>query len=94
MAITNNDITLLQKGYCVLTITYRDGSEVQCITTLNPGLLQRLGLGHIDGFVDITVRKEIPAELLINNDVSIKEGTTLTLSELDKLFMKGIKEGW
>jgi hypothetical protein len=94
MAITDEDISKLQDGYCVLTITYPDNSEVQCITTLNPDLLSRLDLDYIDGLVDITIRKEIPAELLIENDISIMKGTQLTLSKLDLLFLNGIKEGW
>lgn len=92
--ITDEDIKLLQKGYCVLTIKYSDNSQVQCITTLNLELLHKLNLDYIDGFVDILSRKEIPPELLITNEVSIKEGTQLTLSKLDLLFLKGIKEGW
>lgn len=92
--ITEENINDLKEGYCVLTIRYPDGSEVQCITTLNPQILKRSGLQYLDGLVDCSARKEIPAELLIENEVEIHKGTELTLSNLDRLFLNGIKEGW
>lgn len=84
----------LKEGYCVIEIRYPDGSEVQCVTTLNQKILERTGLQFIDGLVDFSCRKEIPPELLIENEVSLHKGNQLTLSNLDKLFLNGIKEGW
>lgn len=85
---------LLFKGFCRLRIIYPDSSEVQCITTLNPTELSKMNLNYVDGFVDVTTRREIPSELLTTQRVEIEEGTNLTLSKLDALFQNAIKNTW
>lgn len=85
----------LYQGKCLITFRYSDGSEVQCISTLNEELLKNLALDHIDGLVDLITRKIIPNELFYDiKDIFIELNKTPNLSILDELFQNAIKRRW
>lgn len=85
----------LYKGKCLITFRYSDGSEVQCISTLNEELLKNLALDHVDGLVDLITRKIIPNELFYDiGDIFIELDKTTNLSILDELFQNAIKRRW
>lgn len=90
------DIEILFKRRCLVSLSFSDGSEIQCITTLNPTILESLNLSEVDNFVDLTCMKKIPNELLVadNIKVTISPTTKITLSELDLLFQDSIKNHW
>jgi hypothetical protein len=92
----NMDYEPLFHGRCVLTVRFKDGSEIQSITTLNRDILESLELEKVDGLVDLINLKLIPPELIARNDtqVVITPGTKLTLNPLDALFQDSIKRYW
>lgn len=80
---------------CLMTFRYHDGSEVQCIVTLNQQILQRLSLDSVDGFVDLLSYKIIPMELFTETEtVYIELGEEPKLSFLDEFFQEAIKRRW
>lgn len=89
------DIDMLYEDYCVLTFRYSDGSEVQCVSTLNLSILKNLELDYIDGIVDLLSYKIIPNDLFLNiYELKIERGKELSLSLLDEYFQKSIKRRW
>lgn len=90
-----NSIDMLYEDYCVLTFRYSDGSEVQCVSTLNLSILKSLGIDYIDGIVDLLSYKIIPNDLFLNiYELKIEKGKELSLSPLDEFFQKSIKRRW
>lgn len=89
--LTNSD--LLFHGLCVIRFELEDHSIIESITTLNQELLARYGVSHLDGFIDLDIRKVIPAEYF-DYLVEIRSGTEKRLSTLDKMFEQGAKVHW
>ena len=88
------NIDMLYDGYCVLTFTYEDGSEVKCVSTLNFDILDNLYLTGIDAIIDLLTYKAIPNNLFFDTTVSIAEGKEIKLDPLDKHFQSAIKRSW
>lgn len=89
------EVDILYKGKCLITFRYPDGSEIQCVTTLNQELLENLGLDYVDGFVDLITRKIIPFDLFTEvKDIFIDYGKEPNLSPLDEIFQNPIKRRW
>ena len=86
------DLNKLFEGYCVLCFLYEDGSRIECLSTLNPGILTMHGLCG-DAIYDIESRKKIP-DILFDKLDEIRSGKAKNLSALDKFFECGIKAGW
>lgn len=85
----------LYKGECLITLTYPDGSEIQCISTLNKDILTNRGLLSVDGLVDLSTNKIIPSDLIIEVDsIDVQLGKRKNLSPLDKTFELAIKRRW
>lgn len=85
----------LYKGKCLITFRYPDGSEIQCVSTLNEELLKNLALDYVDGFVDLITRKVIPNDLFNEvEDVFIELDKNPNLSLLDEVFQNPIKRRW
>lgn len=93
--MNKKDIEDLYKGKCLITFRETDGSEVQCVATLNEELLKNLALDHVDGIVDLISRKIIPTELFLETkDVFVEYGKEPHLSLLDETFQNPIKRRW
>ena len=89
------NVDKLYDGYCVISFKYADGSEVQCVSTLNLNLLESLGLSDIDGIIDLITYKIIPDNMFLDiDDIVIKEGKEISLTSLDNLFQMSIKRRW
>lgn len=89
------DVDKLYEGKCLLTFRYPDGSEIQCISTLNEEILKNLALDYVDGFVDLITRKIIPNELFIEvRDIYVDLNKSTNLSPLDEMFSNAIKRRW
>lgn len=89
------DVDNLYKGRCLLTFRYPDGSEIQCITTLNSELLANLNLDYLDDFVDLLSYKIIPSELFAEiDDITIEYTDKTNLTMLDSYFQDAIKRRW
>lgn len=85
----------LYNGECLVTLTYPDGSEIQCISTLNRDILANRGLLSVDGLVDLSTNKIIPSDLIIEVDsIDVQIGKRKNLSPLDKTFELAIKRRW
>lgn len=85
----------LYTGRCLITFRYPDGSEIQCVSTLNSELLDNLGLDYLDEFVDLLSYKIIPSELFTEvEDITIEKKDKTNLSMLDDYFQNAIKRRW
>lgn len=76
-----------------LVFTLEDGSELLCKTTLCSEILNNLGLGHVDGFVDLSTNRIIPEDMF-EYDFIVKPEGTHKLSALDSFFQLGGKVHW
>lgn len=83
----------LFNGIVDLVFTLGDGSELLCKTTLCCEILNSLGLGAVDGFVDLSTNRIIPEEMF-EYDFTVKPEGTHELSALDSFFQPGGKAHW
>lgn len=89
------NIDALYFGECLITFKYSDGSEIQCISTLNKDILRDNYIESVDGLVDLLTMRLIPTELFIDaEEIYIESKSITNLTELDEFFQSKIKRRW
>lgn len=85
-------VTELLKGPVVLRFEFEDGSVLESVTSLNPGILKERGIDG-DGLYDLQTGLPIPTEYL-NLVSECRVGTKKNLSKLDEFLEVGGKFWW
>lgn len=88
-----SDVNKLLEGVCTVAFQFEDDSVITSRTTLNPKILEDMGLSDIDGLVDLDVRRPIPG-YLFEYYVGLQEGDSVKLNPLQELLNIGGKVSW
>lgn len=85
---------VLENGIGTIVVTYKDGSQIAVVTTLDTEILRDYDDTY-DGFIDLVERLRVPNELF-SEEVSIEVFPDMEehISKLSEFVQRGVKSLW